>query len=434
MPRCDANLFLNPEPLDDYDDPNMHYARLRLELDGAAAERGSRGNQARSFIEDLQSRLKVAKSHYLFDERDAEAHYLSERQRAEATALQARLRGSPGNASLQSCTPTPPEPKGLPRQPKEMREELDDIFDSTGEEDGGLLEILDALPSTVVTDTGVTVTVRDMPLPKGKFERTSKAFLQGAIDKLDSFAVMTYRCISGSSRAKRASLGVRWSSGNVSEWSMEDVACHDMTQAEQYIATVALHALTFPASEGFSPPNVVRGTVQTFFRLLAPAFRDLWDELEATRKDSNDVTNRAIWSKLKTIVETRGEQAKVRPSVFQICGICSAAQTIERGSRMVTQNTESSDVEKNFRERANSAQVMQAFETRRTSSSYRDMLVSLGYRIFHRALSYRAQFQRNKLPIAPFRDEIVQKLETSQVLVLSGETGWLVLSAKVTSP
>ncbi|KAI0002050.1 P-loop containing nucleoside triphosphate hydrolase protein [Russula vinacea] len=379
------------EPLDDYDDPNMHYARLRLELDGAAAERGSRGNQARSFIEDLQSRLKVAKSHYLFDERDAEAHYLSERQRAEATALQARLRGSPGNASLQSCTPTPPESKGLPRQPKEMREELGDIFDSTGEEeDGGLLEILDALPSTVVTDTGVTVTVRDMPLPKGKFERTSKAFLQGAIDKLDSFAVMTYRCISGSSRAKRASLGVRWSSGNVSEWSMEDVACHDMTQAEQYIATVALHALTFPASEGFSPPNVVRGTVQTFFRLLAPAFRDLWDELEATRKDSNDVTNRAIWSKLKTIVETRGEQAK----------------TIERGSRMVTQNTESSDVEKNFRERANSAQVMQAFETRRTSSSYRDML-----------------FQRNKLPIAPFRDEIVQKLETSQVLVLSGETG-----------
>jgi HrpA-like RNA helicase len=58
------------------------------------------------------------------------------------------------------------------------------------------------------------------------------------------------------------------------------------------------------------------------------------------------------------------------------------------------------------------------------------MLVSLEYRIFRRALSYKVQSQRNKLPIAPFRHEIVEKLETSQVLVLSGETGWLVLSEK----
>jgi ATP-dependent RNA helicase DHX29 len=359
----------------------MHYARLKLELHGASAERNLRGNQAHSFIEDLHSRLKAVKSHYLFDERDAEAHYLSERQRAEAAALQARLRGSPGVASTQSCTPTPPEPKGLPTQPKEVRENLDDFFDATGEEDGGLFEILDAMPPTMVTETGVTVTVRDMPLPRGKFERTSKAFLQGAIDKLDSFAVMTYRCISGSSRAKRTSLSVRWSSGKVSEWTMEDVACHDMTQAEQYIATVALHELTFPASEGFSPANLARGTAQTFFRLLAPAYRDLWDELEATRKSTNDATNRAVWSKLKKIVEARVDQGKVCPLVLQIGGICSAAQTVERGSRTVTRNTEHSDLEKSFRERVNSAQIMQAFESRRSSPSYRDMLVSLGYRI-----------------------------------------------------
>jgi hypothetical protein len=57
-----------------------------------------------------------------------------------------------------------------------------------------------------------------------------------------------------------------------------------------------------------------------------------------------------------------------------------------------------------------------------------DMLVSLEYRISRRALSYKVQSQRNKLPIARFRDKIVQTLETSQVLVLSGETGWSVLS------
>jgi len=32
---------------------------------------------------------------------------------------------------------------------------------------------------------------------------------------------------------------------------MEDVACHDDSQAEAYIATIALHALTFPLTEGF---------------------------------------------------------------------------------------------------------------------------------------------------------------------------------------
>lgn len=75
----------------------------------------------------------------------------------------------------------------------------------------------------------------------------------------------------------------------------------------------------------------------------------------------------------------------------------------------------------------NSAQIMQAFEARQSSPSYGNMLVSLEYRISRHALSYKVQSQRNKLPIAPFRNEIVQILETSQVLVLSGETGWSVV-------
>jgi HrpA-like RNA helicase len=34
------------------------------------------------------------------------------------------------------------------------------------------------------------------------------------------------------------------------------------------------------------------------------------------------------------------------------------------------------------------------------------------------------QIQRNKLPIAQYREEIIQILEENQILVLSGETGW----------
>jgi ATP-dependent RNA helicase DHX29 len=74
-----------------------HYARLKLELDGAVAGRNLKSAQAHPYIKDLQAHLKAVKSHYLFDERDAKAHYLSERQKAGAAALQACLRGSPGN-------------------------------------------------------------------------------------------------------------------------------------------------------------------------------------------------------------------------------------------------------------------------------------------------------------------------------------------------
>jgi len=70
----------------------------------------------------------------------------------------------------------------------------------------------------------------------------------------------------------------------------------------------------------------------------------------------------------------------------------------------VTRNTENFNSEKGTRERVNSAQITQAFGT---------------------------QSQRNKLPIARFRKKIVQILETSQVLVLSGETGWLVVSENI---
>jgi len=93
---------------------------------------------------------------------------------------------------------------------------------------------------------------------------------------------------------------------------------------------------------------------------------------------------------------------------------------------MVTRITEHANSEKNLRERETSAQIKQAFEIRQSSSLYRDMLVSSGHCISLGVLSYCMQSQRNKLPIAQYRNEIMQQLETSQVLVLSGETGWFV--------
>ncbi len=318
MSERDADLFESPEFLDD--DPNILYARLKVELDKRT--RTPSGDSEESLIEELRSRLDVVKSHYFFDQRGAEAHYISRRQKLDEDSLQARLRGGPGPDLSKPSKLGRPDTQPLLHHPKEVRGDSPDLFDSNEQEDGGLFDILDDMPSTDISDTGVTVRIRDMPLPKGKFERTSKAFLQAAVNKLDSFAVTTYHPLSGVSRAKRASLSIRWGSDKISEWTMTDVACYDMTQAEQYIATVALHALTFPASVGFASGNSASGAGQTFFRLLPPAYRELWDELEAARKSSDDATNRAVWAKLKRIVETKSSQEKVRPQLFWIA--CAA--------------------------------------------------------------------------------------------------------------
>jgi ATP-dependent RNA helicase DHX29 len=77
-------------------------------------------------------------------------------------------------------------------------------------------------------------------------------------------------------------------------------------QAEQYIATVALHALTYPSTEGFATgATSSAGNSQTFFRLLPPVFRDLWGELETKRKADHDTINRTVWSKLRSIIEPK---------------------------------------------------------------------------------------------------------------------------------
>ena len=86
---------------------------------------------------------------------------------------------------------------------------------------------------------------------------------------------------------------------------MDDVACHDIAQAEQYVATVALHALTFFNPDGFAIGGTGAAGSQTSFRLLPPVFRDLWDELEQKRRLEDDTTNRAIWEKMRSILEPK---------------------------------------------------------------------------------------------------------------------------------
>lgn len=296
------------------DDPDTEYVRLKLKMD--ALPKDNRHLESVVQLRLLQAQLDDVKRSYFFREKVSEARYRLERERLDSEALKSKLRGLSDPTVL---PPTPPEvispPKHRPPdlKPVETPKTNTDIFDddSDDESPGGFFEILQEIPATEATESGSVVHLRSMD-PKRWSGRTPKVLLQEAITKKDKYAIANYACISGPSRIRRASVTICWDGGRTQSWNMDDVGCPDLKQADQYISTIALHALTFPTLEGFALGGTSAASTQTFFRLLPPAFRDLWDELEAKRRESDDATNRAAWAKLRVITRTKLEsQSKV---------------------------------------------------------------------------------------------------------------------------
>lgn len=290
------------------DDPNIAFVQLKMQISELTTHRRPDEKRDAAFLRDLQRRLEEIKKDYLFDEVEAESQYRIERERADARLLQSKLRGTAPRAPATHATPTTPSKANMPsaQRPRSSSVAKVDVFEEDYDGSvGGMFELLEEMPATEVTESGTTVNVRDMALPKHWSGRTSKSVLQERVHKVDRFAAVTYTDISGSSRAKRAKVIIRWAGGKSDSWSMDDVGCYDMSQAEQYISTVALHALAFRQSEGFALGNTASTTSQTAFRLLPAIHRDLWDELEKRRLAQDDAINRGIWAKLRSILEPK---------------------------------------------------------------------------------------------------------------------------------
>ncbi|KAJ3839808.1 P-loop containing nucleoside triphosphate hydrolase protein [Lentinula raphanica] len=365
---------------------NDEYVRLKLEIARLTIHRDMTTS---SRLQELQKKLLILRQNYFFDEQEAEKLYSIARRKVDIAALDARLRG------VKTDTGSSKSPKKRPvdiHTPAPEVSSTIDVFDQDSDNaEGGLLEILEEMPTLETTNEGVTISIRDMALPKHWSGRTSKALLAETVAKSDRYAVVTYSMISGQSRAKRASVSVRWEGKKTDEWSMVDVACHDEGQAEQYVATLALHALTFPSTEGFASGN--SGGPQTFFRLLPPVYRDLWNELTDARKVKDDAINRGVWAKLRSIVEPK----LATPNKDQDI----------RNQRALADNTDVGSKQQNIsNNQVISEQLKANFFARQCSPAYQEMLV-----------------HRNALPIADYRHQIIDTLEHSQVLVLSGETG-----------
>lgn len=293
------------DPLEAGDPTRMH-VELKLQCDRLSSKPVSK--DVAEEIRVLGQMAQDLTKDYLFDEKDAQAQYRRKREQLDKEMLQERLcslqrEPLPQTVSIdkqQQRSQTPSSRRSTPGPGT-------DIFEDSEDSSGGLLEFLDETLLNEINDQGVTIKLRDMALPKHWAGQTPKMLLRDLVVKTDRYAAISYNIISRHSRVKRANAIVSWQNRKRDEWSMNDVGCHDEAQAEQYIATVALHALTYPLTDGFAASAPSSAGSHTAFRLLPAVYRDLWDELEKSRKIRDDNVNRKAWAKLRDILDFKLE-------------------------------------------------------------------------------------------------------------------------------
>jgi ATP-dependent RNA helicase DHX29 len=288
----------------DSDDPTAKYVRLQSRLAKFTTHRRPGIQTTNNKVQALKRQIEEVTKDYLFDKKAAEERWKAVQRQVEMSIQQDRLRGN----IQEIVKPPKPSVKDRPRpEVAEPKTDARDVFSDNDSDAGGIFDILDEIPPSITDDRGVTIQVRDMALPKHWSGQLPKKLLAELVNKVDRFAAVTYSNLSGSSRATRFAVSIRWNGRKSDDWSMDDIACHDSFQAEQYISLVALHSLSYPTSAGFAGGSSTVTSAPTFFRLLPPTYRDLWDELEEKRKTSNDNINRSAWAKLQKILEPKLE-------------------------------------------------------------------------------------------------------------------------------
>lgn len=166
--------------------------------------------------------------------------------------------------------------------------------------------LLDEMPTEETNDSGTSIPVRDMALPKHYSGKAPKVNLEEVVRKQDKYATVTFKVISRS-RAVRARCSIRWDGGRTQTFEMQEVACYDQKQAYDYVATVALFSVSSTAVN----------------KQLPLLFRDLWDELVLKKKDEDDEAYRAQLKTFKAIAEPRLQPppSRVSPTSVPFCSL-----------------------------------------------------------------------------------------------------------------
>lgn len=254
--------------------------------------------------------------------------------------------------------------------------------DETGDLFGNMLDEPAAPPASTVTEPEFVMPIRPMPIPKSfAFSgNIPKALLRNGLNKIDSPVSVSYVKLSGHSRAVRFGLEIGWSSERRRVWRMDDIACHDVAEAENYVSALALHELG--TNKTIPLPN---------WRTMPPEYRELWQELDSRREAQEQEAKRTLWAKICRLVPAVPSGVNRAPT--------------RAGPGQTDQPTPTMPVPEEPH-RPILAHLQAEYHERRSSPMYQKMLTG-----------------RQNLPIASFRQQIIDTLDTAQVVVLSGETG-----------
>ncbi|BEJ01119.1 hypothetical protein CcaverHIS631_0509760 [Cutaneotrichosporon cavernicola] len=367
---------------------NESWAMLMLELENLKAAAGTvkgKGKKSKNQIAmetpemvKIRNKTNRLEKEYMFSKKDADALLKVMRSKRDMKRLEAKLKNIRPPSTTNSVTPaeTPPSTSALDSFVSDDGDEEGSLFGNMLDEPEGHVEVEQVANSVI--------NVLSLPVPKqfALVGNTAKNLLRTTTSKSSRPAVISYARLSPNPRVARAGLEIRWSSEKRRVWRMEDIACESVEEAENYVSTLALHDL------------VVSGDLLPFnWRSMPPAYRDLWDELEQTHTGRELAAKREIWKKMKALVDkkTSGKIGAV--------GITTSKRTYISTSAVATRPSRPAN-------QVYIDNLQKMYENRIAAPAYQKM-----------------RQVRDSLPIAPFRQQILETLERTQVLVFSGETG-----------
>ncbi|GET01755.1 P-loop containing nucleoside triphosphate hydrolase protein [Rhizophagus clarus] len=257
----------------------------------------------------------------------------------------------------------------------------DDLF-------GGLLDNVPDDSTASESNISSTIIMRDM-IPKTFTGKLPKDQLKEFCRKKDDKVQISFNKICDGNLYK-CSLKIRWSyekKGQDKEWNMGKFACRRKDEAENYVATLALFELT---------DLPIYLTFPTFYR-------ELWLELTEEKKSAeNKIKLAGEQERIKLLIDVIEEKKKGNI-------IRGKSKTSDELNQEQIYKDKSNIKQYNIVDNKTSSEgeaMKKAFLNRQKNKSYMDMLE-----------------KRKQLPIYSYRDQFLEKLSRSQVVIVSGETG-----------
>ncbi|KAI9661250.1 MAG: hypothetical protein M1821_009577 [Bathelium mastoideum] len=367
-----------------------------------------------SDVKKLQHKLQKIESDVLFDEVQADsawkmAHINLVREDAarrklrldntsvDETSAESESRGDPIPAT---AIPTGEVNVDSPKLMPEVMDE-DDML-------GGMFAAT-AGDSEVEVSTGgqkeqvsTNITIRDFGRASGL---SPKRVLEEACKARDPSVKLSFKHVSQTTYASRHALLIVWSKDQDTSHSfmipgihcaaeprrttvtMTSIATPDLGQSESYVATAALFILFsgYPKEE------------KAYLR-LPPTWRDLWSEFATAKQEQVDAEERETLRGLRDIVRrhTEGNQTEEDDIILR-GGFRRRAQNLESGGT-------SPAPEQDYT--SSSEALQQIWRRKSSTSSYQRMLAV-----------------RSTLPIANFRDDVLDTIDRNQITIICGETG-----------